>query len=345
MSGEEGYTDTGSEPYIGTWPTPEYRIATFNLENLDKNVEDPPWDKRLRILRPMIERIDADLLFLQEVSNLESLEELLENTKYSDYYLHHTKKKDSEEPFKRRNLVTLSRLPIENCEQYYHKHVDAPMWRSATAYPEQHEAREYSWERPILHCHVILPNGRILHAINLHLKSKTPSDINGQKHGFTWKSHQGWAEGFFISMLKRVGQALETRVLLEKLMKDDPYNTLIAIGGDFNADIGSLPFQTIVGSVLETDNPDLQCSVMIPCEFNVPAEQRYTLFHRGKECMIDHVIVSQALFAYWTETEIFNEVLPDESLAYKGDRLFPESDHAPVVARFRKDPKWFGETS
>jgi exonuclease III len=51
--------------------------------------------------------------------------------------------------------------------------------------------------------------------------------------------------------------------------------------------------------------------------------------------MLDHVLVSQALYPDWIETDIFNEVLHDESLAFATDVTFPESDHAPVVTRFR----------
>ena len=49
---------------------------------------------------------------------------------------------------------------------------------------------------------------QILNIINLHLKSKLPSNIPGQKvNSFTWKTPAGWAEGSFISSMRRVGQA------------------------------------------------------------------------------------------------------------------------------------------
>ena len=132
----------------------------------------------------------------------------------------------------------------------------------------------------------------------------------------------------------RVGQALETRVLLEKLLKPDPSGTLIALGGDLNAEIGSVPFKTLVGSVKDTSNPDLRSTVLVPCEYDVPPEQRYSLLYHGERAMLDHVLVSNALYPYWVGTEIFNELLPDESIAFASEVQFPESDHAPVVARF-----------
>lgn len=209
--------------------------------------------------------------------------------------------------------------------------------------PPEDTAKEIRWERPILHCEIELVGNQVLHAINLHLKSKNPTSIKGQRDKeryYVWKSHEGWAEGYFLSAVKRVGQALETRKLIEQLLKPDPWKTLIAVGGDFNADIGSVPFKTIVGSVKDTNNPELRSTVMVPCEYNLPREQRFSLLYHGKGEMIDHIIVSKALYPYWVGTEIFNELLPDESIAFASDIKYPESDHAPVVATFHVPKNW-----
>lgn len=171
-----------------------------------------------------------------------------------------------------------------------------------------------------------------------------PTDIPGQKNTdpkkrYQWLSQKGWAEGFYISDIKRVGQALEARVLVDTILSKEK-DARIVVGGDFNADIGSVPFKTIVGSVDETQNPELRPTVLIPCELNVPPDQRFSLIHRGKGNMLDHVIVSQAFYPYWNGTDIFNEVLPDESIAFATEEKFPESDHAPVVAHFSVPDSW-----
>jgi uncharacterized small protein (DUF1192 family) len=47
-----------------------FRIATFNLENLDvDSVDGPPLDERIGVLRPQILRLHADILCLQEVND------------------------------------------------------------------------------------------------------------------------------------------------------------------------------------------------------------------------------------------------------------------------------------
>ena len=321
--------------------TKDFIIATFNLENLDDK-DQKQFEERKKVLQPMIERINADLLFLQEVNKLQALDELIEGTVYQKYNEEHTLTKGGF-PYATRNLVTLSRYPIKDRNQYHHNLVSKPMWRKATSVPPEPTAKEITWERPILHCEIKLAGNRVLHAINLHLKSKNPTSIKGQQDDekyYVWKSHEGWAEGYFLSSVKRVGQALETRKLIQQLLKPNPLGTLIVVGGDFNAEIGSVPFKTIVGSVKDTNNPDLRPSVMVPCEYNIPREQRFSLLYHGEGAMLDHITVSNALYPHWVRTDIFNELLPDKSVAFTSDIEFPESDHAPVIAIFKFPKNW-----
>ena len=50
--------------------------------------------------------------------------------------------------------------------------------------------------------------------------------------------------------------------------------------------------------------------------------------------MIDHLVVSRSLLSYYKGTEIHNEILHDESIAFAVDMKYPESDHAPIIAEF-----------
>lgn len=109
----------------------------------------------------------------------------------------------------------------------------------------------------------------------------------------------------------------------------------IACCGDFNADLDDVPMMAIRGRIEETGNPDLCPSVMIPCEQSIPEPARYSLLHLGRGHMLDHILVSRALLPWYRGTEVHNEILPDESGAFRDDTQFPESDHAPVVADFQ----------
>ena len=322
------------------------RIGTFNFDNLDDS--DPvEFKRRKAVLKPMLERINADLLFLQEVHSINAVTELIKDTRYEQEHFHmectKTKSSNRTQPYKRRNLVILSKYPIQNPMHYYHDLVEKPKWKRITT-TDPTASDNIIWERPVFHCEIKLGNNKILHAINLHLKSKIPTNIEGQRHPekkWLWFNIYGWAEGYFISTMKRVGQALETRMLIDKeIFANDP-EAVIVVAGDLNAEIDSVPFKTIVGSMREVSNPDLGPFIMVPCEFNVPLDQRFSLLHHGKGNMLDHVIVSKSLYPYWKGTEIFNELIPDKSIAFSLPEYYPESDHAPVIATFELPENWF----
>lgn len=325
------------------------RIATFNLENFDDKVDKlPALQTRIEVMRPQLRRLRADVLCLQEVNGqerpgepraLHAIGALLQDTPYKDYHVIHTKTQNNE-AYDVRNLVVLSRFPVvpDSVRQYRHDLVPGPHYRKVTASPPDPAADMVSWERPILYLQLALGEQGILHVINLHLKSKIPTHIDGQKvDRFTWRTVYGWAEGAFMSSMKRVGQALETRFLIDSIFDQgdaEGVPPMIAVCGDFNAENDSVPMNAIRGPIEETGNPDLVNRVLTPCEMSVPEPARFTLLHLGRGEMIDHILVSRALLPHYRSTEIHNEILPDESGAFRTDVKFPESDHAPVVAEF-----------
>ncbi len=50
--------------------------------------------------------------------------------------------------------------------------------------------------------------------------------------------------------------------------------------------------------------------------------------------MLDHLFVSRGMLALYRGAEIHYELLHDESITYSSDKMFPESDHAPVISEF-----------
>jgi endonuclease/exonuclease/phosphatase family metal-dependent hydrolase len=294
-------------------------------------------------MRPQLQRVNADILCLQEVHGqrvdghleLRALDTLLKDTPYAHYKRASTHIPGSTEVMTLRNLVILSRFDIVEHTQHLNDLVPAPLYRKVTANPPEQNATEVVWERPLLHARLRLPSGASLHVINLHLKSRIPTDIANQKvDDFTWKSTSAWAEGAFLSSMKRVGQALEVRRLVDQLFDADE-NALIAICGDLNADSDEVPVEALRGDVENTNNPRLAKRVLVPCERSVPESARYSLLHRGKGQMFDHILASRTLLAAYLHTEIHNELLHDESIAFADDRLYPESDHSPVIAEFQ----------
>lgn len=320
------------------------RIATFNLENLDDQPgRMPTLDERVALMRPQLQRLNADILCLQEVNGQEApgqprhllaLEKLLAGTLYADFHRVSTMTADGSQVYDERNLVILSRFEILEHHQYKHDFAPAPHYQKVTAKSAETAAKEITWERPLLHARIKLNAGRILDLITVHLKSRLPTPVEGQKiDNYTWRSISGWAEGSFLSSMKRVGQALETRMLVDTLFDADE-GALLVVCGDFNTDLDDVPLEAIRGDVENTGNGQLAGRVLVPCERTIPESSRFSLIHQGRGTMLDHLLVSRSLLACYRGTEIHNELLHDESVAFGTDVKFPESDHAPVVATF-----------
>ena len=319
------------------------RIATFNLENFDEVAAGvrPSLAERIGLMKPQIIRLDADIICFQEVHGQErsgqprallALSELLAETALEDAFVESTKTEDGE-VFNERNLVVATRHPVTDRQQLRNELVDPPMYQLLTAIPPATEPKPIRVERPILHVTVQVA-GAPLHIINVHLKSKIPFDVPGQKlDRFTWRTAEGAAEGSFISSMMRMSQALEVRRLVDAILTPDP-DARIVVAGDFNAEPDEVPVLAIRGQVEDTGNGELAGRVLAPIENSVPEPSRYTLFHQGKGNMLDHMLVTRNLLAFYRGSEIHNELLHDESAAFADDEKFPESDHAPVVATF-----------
>ena len=327
------------------------RIATFNIENLDHNGDEfnPELEKRIPVLRATLNRLQADILCLQEVHgqelsdhtsenpsrNFDALEQVLEGTIYESFHRVSTLTTSDNVPYNERNLLVLSRFPIDKFQQYRNDHIDDLMYKKITSNdPSDNEAKKLTWERPILHAEITHPELGKIHVINLHLKSMLASNVPGQKDGFSWNSASGWAEGYFMSSMKRVGQALETRILVDKLFDDD-HEAKIVVCGDFNAEPGQVPVEAICGRVENTGNPELRPRVLISCSKGIPESVRYSHYHHGHKNLLDHILISQSLLGYFQNSQILNENLHDESLPFASDSKFPESDHAPFLSEFK----------
>jgi endonuclease/exonuclease/phosphatase family metal-dependent hydrolase len=324
------------------------RIASFNVENLtDAPSAEAPLAARAAVLRPQLERAAADILCLQEVDatrsadgkgrQLSVLTDLLHGTDYAGFHLATTVQPGTDQPRDKHNLVVLSRWPIRASAQYTNDLVDTPRYQCATAEPAETEASPVSWDRPLLHAEIGLAAGRILHVLNLHLRAPLASAIPGQKLApFVWKTVPGWAEGYFLAAMKRAGQALEGRLVVDRIFDDDPA-ALIAVAGDFNAEEREVPLRILVGDPEDTGNGRLAPRSLVLLEHSLSQSRRFTVIHRGNRQMLDHLLVSRPLMAHFRSIEIHNEMLGDELVAYTLIDAAPDSYHAPVVAEFDLD--------
>src|SRR5262249_11547898 len=161
-----------------------------------------------------------------------ALDRLLAGTRYEAYARISTESPTGHGPFNVHNLVILSRLPVRDSGQIHHALVRAPAYRRAKAVPAPGRAEAVRWDRPLLYAAVELADGRSLWVVNLHLRAPVASFLPGERlPELGWRSVPSWAEGFFLADLKRVGQALETRLFVDGLLEADP-QAMIAVCGD-----------------------------------------------------------------------------------------------------------------
>lgn len=325
------------------------RIATFNLESLDL----PPggeaaFERRAAVLRPQLDALRADILCLQEVNGqhvpgrqgraLTALTRLLAETSYDDYHLLASPAR-SPDPTRAskggvadvHNLVILSRRPARHSKALRHRLVPPLAYRSLTGEPEAARALDLEWDRPLLHAAFDTEVGIPLHVVNLHLRSPLAAPIPGQKlSAGRWRSLAGWAEGYFAATLKRSGQALEARLLVERIFDDEP-EALVAVCGDLNAGEEETPSRILQGRVEDSGNAELAGRALEALELRLPEDRRFTMLHGGQRRMLDHILCSPALAARCRRIEADNRDLPDEVAMATDD---PRSNHAPLVAEF-----------
>ena len=101
----------------------ELRIATFNLENFDETAvnERPSLAERIRLMRPQIVRLRADIACFQEANGQErpgqprallALTELLDGTNLAAATLVSTELVGGGGVYNERNMVVATTLPV-----------------------------------------------------------------------------------------------------------------------------------------------------------------------------------------------------------------------------------------
>ncbi len=321
------------------------RIATFNLENLDDRPQGAiDFDDRVAVLRPQFQRLRADVLCLQEVNAhptikggprlFTALDRVLAGTEYEHWHRVVSLNRGGQRPADKHNLAIVSRFPVISHRQVWHDLVEPCRWRPTLATPRPETAEAVEWDRPLLLAVLLLPDGRALHVINVHLRAPRAVWLSGQKERFgRWLSVGGWAEGFFLASVKQAGQALEARLLVDGILDAEP-DALIAVCGDFNATDREASLRIVRGDEEDTGNGHLASRMLVPLERTLPETLRFSVIHHGHPTMLDHILVSRPLLGWYRGSEVHNETLGDELMSPLAVQGTPESYHAPVVAEF-----------
>lgn len=319
------------------------RIATFNLENLGRETGAAGSEAaHLENLRRQLLGLGADILCLQEIDaqkpdkhgprRLAALRELIRGTPYAGFAMTGSET-ESGMPADIHNLVILSRFPLLEHGQHRQDLMTAPLYRATTSLPPEEAPQPVAWDRPIIHA-VLGVGGRRLHVLNLHLRAPLAAPIRGRKAGgVVWRDTAAWAEGFFLATVKRTGQALEARLLVDRIFDAEPA-PLIAVAGDFNCEDHETPIRALLASAEDTGDESLKERELRAVLSALPEEERFSLRYHGKRFLVDHLLVSPALASCFQGASIGNRGLDDEYEARAEGRTPHGSFHAPVAADF-----------
>jgi endonuclease/exonuclease/phosphatase family metal-dependent hydrolase len=315
-----------------------WRLATYNLENLDLHGSHaPPFEARIAALRPVLDTLDADVLCLQEVNaqkqagqgrNFAALDRLIEGTSYERFHRAHSLRPGHDEPADVHNLVVLSRFPISQKRDLWHDHVAPAIWQPLSA-PDQTPLR-LEWDRPVLYVQLALPEGRALHLLDLHLRAPRAVFLPGGKQDGSWRSTAAWAEAYMLAAQKRQGQALEARLFVESIFDADP-DALIAACGDLNAEAQEMPTRILQALPEDVETEAFAARALLPLERRVAEVERYSVLHDGRHVLLDHILASQGLARRCRQVCICNTGLADEA-RFVGP--VSGSLHAPLLATF-----------
>ncbi len=321
------------------------RIASFNVDSLDMRPHaDVSLADRIPILRPQLERLRADVLCLQEINGqhpfkcgprtLMALDKLLEGTRYQGYARAVSTAPSGAGPADVHNLVTLTRWPILKFESIRNALVPALSYRPLTSIPPANIPLDIAFERPILITDIEIAAGRVITVINVHFRAPIAAPISGQKESaFVWKSVAGWAEGYAVAAWKRTAQALETRLVIERLM-DEKADRVIIVAGDFNAEDHETPLKILIGAEEDTGNGRLAERALVVLDRSLAEGRRFSVLHHGRAQMLDHILANRPALQLFRGMEAHNEAVSDEFLTLARVRQEPGSPHAPIVAEF-----------
>jgi endonuclease/exonuclease/phosphatase family metal-dependent hydrolase len=311
----------------------EIRLATFNVLNLARpglrfydGIEpytEEQYDAKVGWLARQFDRLDADVIALQEVFSQEAVREVMARSERYRDALHIG---FEPEPGKLTPSVALvTRLPLAGEPA---KHLDLPRGLAVPLLDLKEAMTRFT--RPVLQVPVLLAPGLALNIFVVHLKSKRPDYRTDDNE--TDPASVGAA--VLRSMVRRGAEALGLRYLLTDFAAGRRMPMMVM--GDFNDVADAVPTQMVLGGGRGPNGHDermFEC-YRLQSRRDPLRDVGYTHVHDGNFETIDHVLVSEEFHP--ASPHALGEVL---DVAYLNDHVIfraPEtSDHGAVLVRLR----------
>ena len=311
----------------------EIRFATFNVLNLAhpglrfydgiEPYTQSQYDAKASWLARQFDRLDADVIALQEVFSQHAVTDVLARTERYREAVHIG---FDPEPGKLTPSVALvSRLPLAGAPT---KHISLPRGLSVPLLDLKEPMTHFT--RPVLQAPVLLATGVVLNVFVVHLKSKRPDYRTGDSE--TDPGSIGAA--VLRSMVRRGAEALGLRYLLMDFAGGQRLPMMVM--GDFNDVADAVPTQMVLGGGRSPNGHDermFEC-YRLQSRRDPLRDVGYTHVHDGNFETIDHVLVSEEFNP--ASRHALGEVL---EVAYLNDHVIlrtPDaSDHGAVLVRVR----------
>ncbi|MET0264361.1 MAG: endonuclease/exonuclease/phosphatase family protein, partial [Duganella sp.] len=211
--------------------------------------------------------------------------------------------------------------------------------------------------RAPLHAPVLLPDGRIIDVLVVHLKSKRPDyrqsqRLQGEEHDSNASVERSgeaadhpllYAQANLRSLIRRGAEAVALRALLSEMERKNSHNNRPRVVlGDFNDTADAVTTTIVMGSGWaglpgEELSGRLFDSNQIQLGRDRLRHVAYTILHEGHYMTIDHVLVSEQFNP--ASRHAIGEVI---DVSYLNDHLTQDlpdaSDHGQVLVRIRLYP-------
>jgi endonuclease/exonuclease/phosphatase family metal-dependent hydrolase len=315
------------------------RIGTWNLENLFRPGDDDgpttqaAYEAKLAALATTIAGIEPDVLAVQEVGDPDALADLADRLG-GDWTVQTAPVSAGARPIR---VGYLSRLPLTELTP-------------VSAFPPGIDPVQVADDGPAatamgraaLRARVEI-GGRAVDLVTCHLKSKLlsyPPGPSGRTR-FNPRDEGERARVGCYALARRAAEAATVRAEATRLLGLP--DAAVVVLGDLNDVTDAATTQILSGppgSEIGTagfDAPDRGDGQRLwNLAPRIPADQRFSRRHRGRDELIDHILVSHALVGLVRDEQVRTDAtgpMPSITDDPRLRRDAPGSDHRPVVAR------------
>jgi exonuclease III len=301
------------------------KIATYNVEFLFDEGEHKHSGKvwiytkeyvaaRVECLANIFSKIDADVLFLQEVASENVIQKIIDKTgKNYSFFIAETDKSDVGNAviYKSKDCVCESIPAVTDFPVFVEGDVDTIGSRIHSRRAFVHLTTKYK--------------NKDLHLFGLHLNSRFFVHLKDEKMlPIESVSQIEAADSLMRCEIFRFIQARKMRQVIDELFSKNK-DAQIGVMGDFNSIVRETPFRTIQGEFTTHDDS------LIPVTSRISIEKRYSFVgeYDGRK-LIDYILISKNLDSSVKSFNILNENLVNHKNE-PPQPSFVESDHAPLV--------------